>query len=199
MELYYVLKVEFSSSFKQNEEDTNMKNITIETKDNGYKAEAVQTMIRKFDRAAAFLFPGCTVRHFYYGDALDMADVVLEPGRYAHFNITAKRVSLCGYTCSSAELEQFSGMTLNDECYKGDLLDLVARADGTKRERITPEEGKVYTNKGGGEFLCLTSYHGGDACMRNVKSGWTFMAHGVQQYENGTIEWDYSTGGHFDK
>lgn len=104
-----------------------MKSITIETKDNGYKAEAVQPMIHNFDKVAAFLFPGCTVRHFYYGDALDMADIVLEPGRYANFNITAKRVSLCGYTCSAAELEQFSSMTLNDECYKGNLLGLAAQ------------------------------------------------------------------------
>lgn len=176
-----------------------MNEIKIEIKDNGYKAEAIQIVIRKFNKAAAFLFPGCTVRHFYYGDTLDMADVVLGPGRYAHFNITAKRVSLCGYECSSTELEQFGGMTLNDECFKGDLLELVARADGTKRQRITPEQGKVYANKGGGEFLCLRNYHGGDACMRNVKSGWTFMAHGVQQYEDGTIEWDYSTGGQFDQ
>ncbi len=175
-----------------------MKSITVETKSNGYKAEAIQTMIRKFEKAAAFLFPGCTVRHFYYGDTLDMADVVLGPGRYAHFNITAKRVSLCGYECSSTELEQFGGMTHNDECYKGDLLDLVERADGTKRQRITPEQGKIYTNKGGGEFICLRGYKG-DAVMKNTKSGWTFKAHGVQQYENGTIEWDYSTGGHFDK
>ena len=84
-----------------------MKNIKSETKSNGYKAEGIQSMIGKFEKAAAQLFPGCTVRHFYYGDSLDMADVVLEPGRYAHFNVTAKRVSLCGYTCSSEELEKF--------------------------------------------------------------------------------------------
>ena len=175
-----------------------MKTITVETTDNGYKAEAIQTMIHKFEKAAAFLFPGCTVRHFYYGETLDMADVVLGPGRYAHFNITAKRVSLCGYECNSADLEQFGGMTHNDECFEGNLLDLVAKADGTKRQMITPEQGKIYKNKGGGEFLCLRNYTY-DAMMKNVKSGWTFMAHGVQQYEDGTIEWDYSTGGRFDQ
>ena len=123
-----------------------MKTITVETTDNGYKAEAIQTMIHKFEKAAAFLFPGCTVRHFYYGETLDMADVVLGPGRYAHFNITAKRVSLCGYECNSADLEQFGGMTHNDECFEGNLLDLVAKADGTKRQMITPEQGKIYKN-----------------------------------------------------
>lgn len=42
-----------------------MKNIKSETKSNGYKAEGIQSMIGKFEKAAAQLFPGCTVRHFY--------------------------------------------------------------------------------------------------------------------------------------
>ena len=55
-----------------------MKTIKIETKTNGYKAEALQEMIAKFEKAAEILFPGCTVRHFYYGDYLDMADILLD-------------------------------------------------------------------------------------------------------------------------
>lgn len=101
-----------------------MNKITVETQSNGYKAEGIQSMIRKFEQAAAYLFPGCTVRHFYYGDSLDMADVVLEPGRYAHFNVTAKRVSLSGYTCSSGDLEMFGSMTYNDELYDGKLQEI---------------------------------------------------------------------------
>lgn len=49
-----------------------MKSLTVETKSNGYKAEGIQNMIGKFETAAAQLFPGCTVRHFYYGDTLDI-------------------------------------------------------------------------------------------------------------------------------
>lgn len=101
-----------------------MKNIAVEIKSNGYKAEGIQSMIEKFEMAAAQLFPGCIVRHFYYGNALDMADVVLEAGHYAHFNVTAKRVSLCGYTCSTEELEKFGSMTHNDELYNGKLLEI---------------------------------------------------------------------------
>lgn len=63
--------------------------------------------------------------------------------------------------------------------------------------RITPEQGKVYKNKGGGEFFCIRGY-AGDAVMRNIASGWSFKANGVIQYGDGSIEWDYSTGGHFD-
>ena len=34
--------------------------------------------------------------------------------------------------------------------------------------------------------------------FRNVKSGWTFIAKGIIQYVDGTIEWDHSTDGHFE-
>ena len=65
-------------------------------------------------------------------------------------------------------------------------------------KRITPEQGKVYQNKGGGEFLCIESFDG-SAVMQNTASRWTFKAHGVTQYEDGTVEWDYSTRGHFER
>lgn len=63
-------------------------------------------------------------------------------------------------------------------------------------KRITPEQGKIYKNKGGGTFLCIRGF-GGNAIMSNTASGWTFKAHGVIQYDDGSIEWDYSTEGHF--
>lgn len=64
-------------------------------------------------------------------------------------------------------------------------------------KRITPVQGKVYKNKGGGEFLCIQSLEE-NAIMKNTASGWTFKAHGIIQYDDGTIEWDYSTGGHYE-
>ncbi|MBR3019994.1 MAG: hypothetical protein IKH57_23450 [Clostridia bacterium] len=96
----------------------------IETKTNGYEAKTIQAMIKNFETAAARLFPECLIRHFYYGDYLDMADIILESGHYAHFNIAEKRVSLCGYSCSDEELKKFQRMTYKDECYKGRLLEL---------------------------------------------------------------------------
>lgn len=65
-------------------------------------------------------------------------------------------------------------------------------------KRITPERGKVYKNKGGGKFLCIRGFDG-NAIMQNIASGWTFKANGVIQYEDGAVEWDYSTGGHFER
>lgn len=64
---------------------------------------------------------------------------------------------------------------------------------------ITPEVGRVYKNKHGGEFECLFRAAPHVAIMQNVKSGWTFTAHGVQKYRDGAIEWDYSTGGRFEE
>lgn len=64
-------------------------------------------------------------------------------------------------------------------------------------KRITPEQGKVYKNKGGGDFLCIRGFNG-NAIMQNIASGWTFKANGVVQYEDGSIEWDYSTEEHFE-
>lgn len=72
-------------------------------------------------------------------------------------------------------------------------------------KRFKPTTGTVYTNKGGGTFLCGDVWENDTpslsycARMTNTKSGWTFIAHGLVQYEDGTIEWDYSTGGRWGK
>lgn len=63
---------------------------------------------------------------------------------------------------------------------------------------IQPEIGKTYDNHGGGQYRCLWSSESG-ATFINTKSGWRFQARGIRQYKDGTIEWDYSTGGVFDK
>lgn len=63
---------------------------------------------------------------------------------------------------------------------------------------ITPIPGKIYKNKHVATFYCETATCAG-AVMKSVESGWTMLVHGVQQYEDGTIEWDYSTGGYFDE
>lgn len=101
-----------------------MTSINIKTKTNGYKAEGLQTMIARFEKAAAELFPGCTVEHFYYGDHLDMADLILGEGNYAHFNIYEKRVSLCGYTLTNDQHAKCGSMTHNDECFNGKLMEI---------------------------------------------------------------------------
>lgn len=61
---------------------------------------------------------------------------------------------------------------------------------------IHPEIGKTYENCGGGTFRCLSSV-GTSGTFINTRSGWKFLAVGVRQYKDGTIEWDYSDGGQF--
>ena len=59
-------------------------------------------------------------------------------------------------------------------------------------KRFKPVIGAVYTNKGGGTFLCGDVWENDTpglsycARMTNTKSGWTFIAHGLVQYEDGT-------------
>lgn len=65
-------------------------------------------------------------------------------------------------------------------------------------QRITPCGGKVYENAGGGKYLCTSHWASSDASwFMNIVSGWECLAHNIVQYDDGTIEWDYSSDGHF--
>ena len=100
----------------------------VKITDNGYNAVELWPMMRTFETAVRVYFPTAEVRHFYYGDTLDMVDVVLSNGNYAHFNLSKNRVSLNGYTASHNELEAFKNLTYNDECYDGKLPDIITEA-----------------------------------------------------------------------
>ena len=69
------------------------------------------------------------------------------------------------------------------------------------RTPFSPEPGKIYelASPSGGRFLCQKLQYGSqfNAWMVNVRSGWSFLAHGVGIYPDGRIDWDYSTGGQF--
>ena len=68
-------------------------------------------------------------------------------------------------------------------------------------KRFAPQMGEVYENAGGGQYVCTRSwYHETEtACFMNTASGWELLAHGLVRYEDGTIEWDYSTDGGFNE
>lgn len=57
--------------------------------------------------------------------------------------------------------------------------------------------GCTYANHNGSDYLCKSIPDDNSAVMERVKDGWTLVAHGIQKYGDGTIEWDYSTGGHW--
>lgn len=69
----------------------------------------------------------------------------------------------------------------------------------TRTVPFAPEPGAIYQNHGGGTFRCIRSLGLTTAEMQNTKSGWTFTTHSCRLYGNGTIEWDYSTSGRFEK
>lgn len=74
------------------------------------------------------------------------------------------------------------------------------RAYYATRQTVTLNPGVVYENEGGGFYRCLRNDPTpGMAIMQNVKSGWTFVAHGVGIYIDYRIDWDYSTGGRFEE
>lgn len=57
--------------------------------------------------------------------------------------------------------------------------------------------GQVYRNRNGWDYLCLENAGPGVAVLERVSDGWTLLAHGICVYEDGSIEWDRSTWGHW--
>lgn len=75
-----------------------------------------------------------------------------------------------------------------------------------KSHYITPEVGQIYTLRSGGEYKCLSVSDADrveqgecSAVFLRVSDGWESTVHGLQKSDNGTVEWDYSTGGHWTK
>ena len=77
-----------------------------------------------------------------------------------------------------------------------------------KSIRARLEEGKEYILHSVGSyetrFVCIRrlpedDYSSHNAELRNIWSGWTCSCHGVNMYEDGTIDWDFSTNGRFEK
>ena len=67
-------------------------------------------------------------------------------------------------------------------------------------KRIIPEHGKIYNLHGGGSYICvevLQDENPAGAVMRRLSDGYVLIAHGLWLAQNGTIHWDYSTGGHW--
>lgn len=102
----------------------------------------------------------------------------------------------------------------------GEDREVIFNPDGTneriwiidKGTRLQPKIGQVYTNRGGGQFRCIAQaadgpmfynaaggFSNASGVFQNIESGWTFTAKGIIQYIDGTIEWDHSVDGHFEK
>lgn len=74
--------------------------------------------------------------------------------------------------------------------------------NANKRTYFTPVVGEVYKNRNGWEYRCLETgwpLRDHEAIMQSTQSRWTFRAVGCGVYPDGTIEWDWSKDGFFDK
>lgn len=73
-----------------------------------------------------------------------------------------------------------------------------------KSERVHLKVGSLYRlhDRDGYVLECLRlipddSYSPYTAKVRSTVTGWTMTIHGVNQYEDGSIDWDFSTHGIF--
>lgn len=68
-----------------------------------------------------------------------------------------------------------------------------------KRNAIL-QYGKTYKNKDGSSYVCVSPKPNEYGCrLHNINTDWVFYAHIITMYEDGTIEWDYSSDGKFEK
>ena len=71
-----------------------------------------------------------------------------------------------------------------------------------EKHYFVPVINRVYTNRNVRQYRCTGVVEGSHpletvAYFTRLSDGWSLMAHGPQIYEDGTIEWNYSTGGHW--
>lgn len=71
-----------------------------------------------------------------------------------------------------------------------------------EKKYIFPITGRIYRNRNGRDYLCIQTIRhtlpdDSLAVFERITDNWHLVAHGVMQYEDGTIEWNYSSGGHW--
>lgn len=83
------------------------------TKTNGHTLSAeFMANINEWESALQEVFEKevMIITHFYYGDTLDMADVILKDGHYMQYNINAKHVRCTGHTCTHEQKSKFDSL-----------------------------------------------------------------------------------------
>ena len=58
--------------------------------------------------------------------------------------------------------------------------------------------GATYKNKNGSTYVCVGRRGADRFVLKNTSSRWAFTAVKITAYDDGAIEWDYSTCGHFE-
>lgn len=73
--------------------------------------------------------------------------------------------------------------------------DIFERGKNMERYAIL-NVGQTYRNRNGSDYICKQGGSDGTILERTTDR-WTLTAHGITLYDDGTIEWDSSTGGHW--
>ena len=71
-----------------------------------------------------------------------------------------------------------------------------------EKKYFIPVVNDIYTNRNGSQYRCTDRVTGIRPCetrayFTRLSDGWSLTAHGPQIYDDGTIEWNYSTGGYW--
>lgn len=72
---------------------------------------------------------------------------------------------------------------------------------GEKGLKLDLTSGTEYKNRNENSYKCVSLLEDkrGSAVMRRVSDGYVLTAHGVREHEDGLIEWDYQSNGHWGK
>lgn len=83
------------------------------TKTNGYTLSSeFSANIEEWENKLQSIFGNelMIIEHFYYGDKLDMADVILKDGNYMQYNIGEKHIHCTGHTCTHEQKVKFESL-----------------------------------------------------------------------------------------
>lgn len=83
------------------------------TKTNGYTlSNEFSANIEEWENKLQSIFGNelMIIEHFYYGDKLDMADVILKDGNYMQYNIREKHIHCTGHTCTREQKIKFESL-----------------------------------------------------------------------------------------
>jgi hypothetical protein len=83
------------------------------TKTNGYTlSDEFMANISEWESALEEAFGSelMIIKHFYYGDKLDMADVILKDGHYMQYNINENHFRWTGHECTHEQYAKFESI-----------------------------------------------------------------------------------------
>lgn len=83
------------------------------TKTNGYTlSKEFTTNIEEWENTLQNVFRNevMIIEHFYYGDKLDMADVILKDGNYMQYNIGENHIHCTGHECTHEQKVKFESL-----------------------------------------------------------------------------------------